>query len=164
MRKRLLAMVLAVVGWAFSAPLVAQAQQTLMNTTISITGKQTPNPRGTSYNNTNLPLNLVAGTTYDFRVAVATQPAYAIDPYIYLLSPSGTVVGEDDANGLGLGNPYGSFLQYTPTTSGNFTLVVTTFGSGSSYPDVPITITTIAAGSIATTTSITAPNASAGSS
>jgi hypothetical protein len=111
------------------------------NTTVNITGPNTPNPRGTGFFCTNFTVNLVAGGTYDFRTAVATQPAYGIDTYILLLNPSGTVVSQDDDNSLNLGNPYGSQIVYQATTSGAYMLSVSTYSAGATYTGVPLTIT-----------------------
>src|SRR6266545_3213822 len=141
MRKQFVAAVLAAVGWMLLDPLGVQAQTSLVNTSISISSYNAPNPRGPTFFNTNIPLQLQAGNQYTIKTAVATQPAYGIDTYIFLLDPSGATLGQNDDNGLGLGNPYGSYLQYTPAAAGTYTLVVSTYSPGVSYSGVPVEVT-----------------------
>jgi hypothetical protein len=145
MRTRLVATIVALVGWAFFAPRpwasFASAQTSLVTTTVDITSATGVNPRGAGYYNANVTVNLVAGNVYDMRIAVATTPAYAYDTYCYLLDPARAVVGEDDDNNLGLGNPYGSQIVYTATATGSYTLVCSTVSGGDSYSAVPVTVT-----------------------
>jgi len=145
MKRRLGAAVLTLLaGWLVAlSPWsgAAQAQtQTLVSTTVNITAYSAPNPRGTAYFNANVSLNFVAGTTYTIKTA-PDAPAYSIDTYIYLLDPSGSVVGSNDDNGQGWTNPYGSYLSFNATVSGPHTLVVSTYSSGVSYSAVPVTVT-----------------------
>ncbi len=59
-------------------------------------------------------VNLVAGTTYQFRQNSTTLS----DPYLYLRDSAGSVLASDDDGG-GLNN---SLITYTATTSGNYYL------------------------------------------
>jgi hypothetical protein len=142
MRKQ--SFVLAIlVGWLVAlSPWVgeAQAQNTLLSSSANITSYNAPNPRGTTYFNQNFPLNLVAGNVYTVLTATTVTPNYSVDTYIYLLSPTGSTVASNDDWGS-LPNYYGSKITYTPTVSGSYILVVTTFSSNKSYSGVPVTVT-----------------------
>jgi hypothetical protein len=142
MRRRYAAIALAVAGWALVGPTnVAQAQTsvTLLDVTTSATSNVAPNPRGTTYFNQNHTIVMTAGGSYTLRTKTGTTIGATLnggyfDSYIYLLNPSGQVVAQDDDSNGTAGGDGGTFSSkisnYTPTVSGTYTLVVTTFSPG----------------------------------
>jgi len=143
MRKRNWWAVLAVSAWVLFGATpwanVARAQSvTLLDTTGTTSQTVANNPRGSGYLAGTHTIQMTAGSSYTIRTKTGTtigQPASApYDTYLYLLNPSGTsVASDDDSNGPaygGDGGTYSSKITYTPTVSGNYTIIVTTFSSG----------------------------------
>jgi hypothetical protein len=144
MGNRLRISMLAALGWAVVSG-IANAQTTTVTVNVNITSPNPVNPRGAGYNAAIVTIPATTGQSLDIRAAVAMLPAFATDTYIYLINPAGTVVAQNDDNGLGLGNPFGSQVVHTATMTGNYTLVVTTFGPGQSYMNVPVSYPGVAA-------------------
>lgn len=65
-------------------------------------------------------VRLVAGQTY-----VIDLMSNQFDPYLYLENSQGRILMEDDDSGKGLN----SRLIFTPTRSGTYRMVITSFGS-----------------------------------
>jgi len=97
----------------------------------------------------NITVNLVAGNTYYFQVAHDVPFSNSNDPEQYLYSPSGTQLAfNDDWQNSGTfptsvlpapSNTWSSFIGYTATVSGAYTLKVTTFPWSNTTPN-PFTV------------------------
>jgi len=115
----------------------------LLTQTVTLTGQMSSQP------SQNITVNLVAGNTYYFQVAFDVPFSNSNDPEQYLYSPSGTQLAFNDdwQNGTSTGvsfptsllpapaNTWSSFIGYTATVSGAYTLKVTTFPWSNTTPN-----------------------------
>jgi hypothetical protein len=132
MRKRFVWTLFAVVGWGFFQPTpwanVAQAQTVILDVTSSCTASDAQNPRGAGFFAKAYPITMQAGVTYTvafytFQFQQNFQSGWTYDDYLYILGPNGAVAAQDD-NG---GDTLQAQTAFTPTTTGTYTVIVTTF-------------------------------------
>jgi len=141
MRKRFLLLVVSLVGAVFFAPnpwaSVARAQTTILDVTATLSSSDPSGaPRQGSYQK-RYTVSMTAGQPYRLLLQAVDplQPWPGDDNYMYLLSPSGAVVAQDDDSGSGTQHDsvnvsFGAALiNYTPTATGDYTVVATTYSS-----------------------------------
>jgi len=131
MRKRYLTVAVALAGWVLFTPGAAQAQQvTLLDTTTTASQANSQNPRGSTYYANAHTIAMTSGGAYDIQTWTGSTigDTGPYDTYIYLLSPTGTVLAQDDDSGQSNGGgTFSSRIQYTATASGTYTVIVSTF-------------------------------------
>jgi hypothetical protein len=155
MRKRSLATLVALLAAFFAPPLasVARAQTlpVILQQTVTLPGPNTSQ---------NLSITMTAGVTYYIVVGPYLPGGTTMqnDSMVYLYNSSGTQIGFDDDwgsysnqwNVSQLGpqptNGWSSFLPYTATTSGTYTIKVTTYPWGVQPVPFPVTVYGTSAG------------------
>jgi len=146
MRKRSLAVMLALVGAGFApTPWMgvanAQPKGNLMDVSGTMTTSHPQNPSGSSHKATAYTISMTAGQAYTLLLECVSPSADldwpANDAYMYLLSPSGSIAAYNDDGGYmyqhskGTSADYGaSLINYTPQTSGTYTIICTTWAAG----------------------------------
>lgn len=124
------------VTFPYTLVVTARATTTSITGTLSAPDPTFVDPRGSGYNASRTPVTLSAGQSYQIDVTGApgtggsfNDYVYNVDTYIFLLDPSGAIVAQDDD----YGNGYASRINFTPTTSGTYTVMVSSFSPGDSF-------------------------------
>ena len=167
MRNSYLVTMLAALGWAFLTPgswvTGLHAQTTILSASGMVDTSQPCPTRGPNFYQRTHTIAVIAGNQYtiDLRSTAAdsNSGSYAsdCDTYLYLPDSAGTIVAENDdviLGGGGTGTEVRSLILYNATASGNYTIIVTSWSSGVTFP---YNLTVTARGVTGSATGTTAP-------